>query len=215
MPRLIWIVFLFGAFASRYYFGVQGRIVYAVVILAIILLFRRQLTIGLTHLASKLGLIKSTIDKMPLTIRLARATAMDANARQSAAELSAVGFIDAWAWDSPPMPKIKLALMVNPVENFLAAIETASSIGAQVNVHTLYADGSVTTYTNSELPAPKAHRPGVTSVRLPGVSVATLVLRARKERHRDGISVVSVEDAPRVYERLYAESIRYRKMKGV
>ena len=214
MPRLIWLVFLVGAFASRYYFGVQGRIVYAVVIAVTILLFRRPLTIGLTHLASKLGLMKSTIDRMPLTIKLVRATAMDANARQSAAVLSAVGFVDAGAWDIPPMPKIKLALMVNPVENFLAAIETASSIGAQVNVHTLYSDGSVTTYTNSELPTPKAQRPGVTSVRIPGVAVGTLVLRARKERHRDGITTVNVEDAPRIYERLYAESIRFRKVQG-
>jgi hypothetical protein len=193
---------------------VEGRIVYAIVILVVVLLFRRPLTIGLTHLASKLGLMKSTIDKMPLTIRLVRATAMDALARQSAAELSAVGFIDAGAWDIPPMPKIKLALMVNPVENFLAAIESASAFGAQVNVHTLYSDGSVTTYTNSEMPAPKAQRPGVTSVRLPGVSVATLVMRARKERSRDGIATVSAEDAPKIYERLYAESIRFRKAQG-
>lgn len=214
MPRLIWMVFLLGAFASRYYFGVQGRIVYAVVIAVVILVFRRPLTIGLTHLASKLGLMKATIDKMPLTIRLARAKAIDAGARQSAAELSAVGFVDAGAWDIPPMPKIKLALMVNPVENFIAAIETASSIGAQVNVHTLYSNGSVTTYTNSELPAPKAQRPGMTSVRLPGASIATLVLRARKERSRDGITTVNAEDAPKIYERLYAESIRFRKVQG-
>jgi hypothetical protein len=214
MPRLIWIVFLVGAFAARYYFGVQGRIVYAIVILVVVLLFRRQLSIGLTHVASKLGLMKATIDKMPLAIKLVRASAMDPNARQLAAELSAVGFVDAGAWDIPPMPKIKLALMVNPVENFLAAIETASSIGAQVNIHTLYSDGRVTTYTNSELPAPKAQRPGVTSVRMPGVSVATLVLKARMERRRDGITPVSAEDAPRIYERLYAESIRFRKVQG-
>ena len=214
MPRLIWIVFLLGAFAARYYFGLQGRIVYAIVIFVVVMLFRRPLTIGLTHLASKLGLMKETIDKMPLTIRLVRAKAMDAGARQLAAELSAVGFVDAGAWDIPPMPKIKLALMVNPVENFLAAIETASAFGAQANVHTLYSDGSVTTYTNSELPAPKAQRPGATSVRLPGASVATLVLKARKERRRDGITPVSAEDAPRIYERLYAESIRFRKMQG-
>jgi hypothetical protein len=215
MPRLIWIVFLLGAFAARYYFGMEGRIVYAIVILVVVLLFRRPLSIALTHVASKLGLIKETIDKMPLTIRLVRAKAMDADARQLAAELSAIGFVDAGAWDIPPMPKIKLALMVNPVDNFLAAIETASVIGAQVNVHTLYSDGSVTTYTNSKLPAPKVQRPGMTSVRLSGMSAGTLVSKARMERRRDGITPVSVEDAPAIYERLYAESIRFRKMKGV
>jgi hypothetical protein len=37
--------------------------------------------------------------------------------------------------------------MVHTGENFLAAVETTSSIGAQVNLHTLYGDGTVATYT--------------------------------------------------------------------
>ena len=214
MPRLIWLMFIAGAFASRYFFGLQGRIVYAVVISVTILLFHRQLSIGLTHVASKLGLMKATIDKMPLTIKLARAAAMDEAARPLAAELVASGFIDAGAWDIPPMPKIKLALMVHPADNFLAAIESASAFGAQLNVHTLYSDGKVVTFTNSKLPAPKAQRPEVTSLRMPGASVAALLSSARNQMRRDEIIAVSADDAPTIYERLYAESIRYRKSKG-
>jgi len=214
MPRLIWIVFLLGAFASSYFFGAQGRIVYAVVISVTILLFHRQLSIALTHVASKLGLTKATIDKMPSTIKLARAEGMDEEARPVAAELSSAGFMDAGAWDIPPMPKIKLALMVHPADNFLAAIESASAIGAQVNIHTLYSDGKVVTFTNSKLPAPKAQWPELTSVRMPGASVGALLSSARNQRRRDGISAVSAGEAPTIYERLYAESIRYRKMKG-
>ena len=129
-------------------------------------------------------------------------------------ELSSVGFVDAGAWDIGEMPKIKLALMVHPAENFLAAIETASTIGAQLNVHTLYSNGTVVTFTNSRLPAPRVQRPGLTSVRVPGASPRTLVSRARAERLHDGISAVTEEEAPRVYERLYAESIRHRKREG-
>jgi hypothetical protein len=214
MPVLIWAVFIAGAIASRYYFGSQGRIAYAAVVFAAILLFRRQLTIGLTHLASKWGLMKATIEKMPTSIKLAQAGAIDEIAKPPAAELSASGFIDAGAWNIPPMPKIRLALMVHPGENFLAAIETASSIGAQVNIHTLYADGSVVTYTNSRLPAPKAQRPEQKLVRMPGAAPGTLVSRARNERRRDGISAVSAPEAPNIYERLYADSINYRKAHG-
>ena len=214
MKQLIWAVFLAGAFASRYFFGVQGRIVYAVVVFVTILLFRRQLSIGLTHVASKLGLMKATIDRMPSTIKLVRAQALDEEAKPVVEALSEAGFIDAGAWDIPPMPKIKLALMVHPAENFLAAIESASSIGAQVNVHTLYADGKVMTFTNSKLPAPPAQRPEATSVRMSGVSVGELLSKARNGRRRDGISAVSVDKAPAIYERLYAESTRFRKMKG-
>ena len=214
MQISIWAVFLAGAFASRYFFGLQGRLWYAVVVFVTIALFRRQLTIVLTHAASKFGLIKQTIDRMPMTIRLERASAPDEAAKPVAAELAAAGFVDAGAWNIPPMPKIRLALMVHPVDNFLAAIETASSIGAQVNIHTLYSNGNVMTFTNSRLPGPKVQRPGAISERLPGIPPSALLAKARAGRRKDGISAVSVKDAAAAYERLYAESIRFRKAQG-
>ena len=214
MKALIWAVFLAGAFASWYFFGMQGRFAYFVVVLVAIALFRRQLAIGLTHVASKLGLMKETIDHMPMSIRLVKAAAADGAAKPVVMELLADGFADAGAWDIYEMPKIRLALMVHPAENFLAAIETASTIGAQLNIHTLYSNGTVVTFTNSRLPAPRAQRPGVTSVRMPGASPKALLLRAKDERPRDGISAVTEKEAPRIYERLYAESIMHRKSVG-
>jgi hypothetical protein len=83
-----------------------------------------------------------------------------------------------------------------------------------VNIHTLYADGRVTTFTNSKLPAAKAQRPGMTSVRLPGASPGAVFARARNERRNDAIVTISVGEAPGIYERLYAESIRFRKAQG-
>jgi hypothetical protein len=214
MQVLIWAVFLAGAFASRYFFGLQGRFFYAVVVLLAIALFRKPLVIGLTHVASKFGLMKATIDKMPMTIKLVRGTMIDPAAEPSAAELAKAGFTDAGAWLIPPMPKIRLALMVQPADNFLAAIETVPSIGAQVNVHTLYANGNVMTFTNSRLPAPKAQRPGMTSVRMPAASIDALLAKARTTRRPDGITNMTKEDAPGIYERLYAEATKFRKAQG-
>jgi hypothetical protein len=214
MQVLVWTVFLAGALAARYFFGLQGRLFYFVFVLVVLALFRKPLVIGLTHIASKFGLMKSTIDKMPMTIRLVRGTQIDPAAKATAAELSKAGFTDAGDWLIPPMPKIRLTLMVHPADNFLAAIETASSIGAQANVHTLYADGSVVTFTNSRLPAPKAQRPGATNVRVPGASVEALLAKARSERRRDGIDSVTPEQAPAIYERLYADITRFRKALG-
>ena len=214
IQTLIWAVYLAGAFASSYFFGTQGRLTYLIVMGALILLFNKPLSIALTHVASKFGMMKATIDKMPMTIKLARAATMDEPAVAVVTELTKAGFSDAGAWDIPPMPKIKLALMIHRAENFLAAIETASTIGAQVNLHTLYADGSVVTFTNSRMPAPKAQRPGQTMVRLPGLAPGALFARARSERRGDGISTLSAEEAPRIYERLYAESIKFRKAQG-
>ena len=63
------------------------------VMIAAIALFRRQLAIGLTHVVSKLGLMKGTIDRMPMSIRLVKAAAMDEAAKPVAAALSAAGII--------------------------------------------------------------------------------------------------------------------------
>ena len=127
---------------------------------------------------------------------------------------STAGFVDAGSWIIRELPKIRLALLVHPVENFLAAIETASSIGAQVNIHTLYTNGSVMTFTNSKLPSAKRQRPGMTNIRVPGATVDALVAKARAARRRDGISAVKEEDAASLYERLYAEAIQFRKAQG-
>jgi hypothetical protein len=211
---LIWAVFFAGALASRYFFGVEGRIVYGFALALLVTLFHKPLTIWLTHVASRLGLMKATIGKMPNTIKLARAAGIDEPALPVAAELRRAGFSDAGAWDIPPMPKIKLALMAHRADNFLAAIETAAAIGAQLNIHTLYADGSVVTYTNSRMPPPKAERPGQTMVRMPGTEPAALLAKARRERRSDGITAVNVNEAPRIYERLYADAIKFRKQLG-
>jgi hypothetical protein len=212
---LIWGVYLAGALAARYFFGLPGRIAYLVIVGLIVLAFNRQISIALTHLTSKLGWMKGTIDKMPSTITLTRAAGPDEAAMPVAAELAKAGFTHAGAWDIPPMPKIKLALMVHRDEKLLAAIETASTIGAQVNLHTLYEDDSVTSYTNTKLPAPRALRPQVTYVRLPGLAPTALFEKARRERRPNRIRGLSVEEAPAIYERLYAESIKYRKSKGL
>ncbi len=214
MKILIWGIFLAGAYASWYFFGSTGSFVYFIAFLLVINLFRKQVVIGLTHLVSKLGFTKETIDRMPMSINLVKAAAMDDAARPVTSALAASGFVDAGAWDITEMPQIKLALMVHPGDKFFAAIETASAIGAQVNIHTLYSNGNVMTFTNSRLPAPKAQRPGYTGVRLPGASPSALLSKARKERLRDGISAVTVEEAPRLYERLYTEFISYRKLHG-
>jgi len=211
---LIWAVFFAGALASRYFFGVEGRIVYGFALAVLVTLFHKPLTIWLTHVASRLGLMKATISKMPKTIKLARAAGMDEPAQPVAAELRRAGFSDAGAWDIPQMPKIKLALMAHLTDNFLAAIESAAAIGAQVNIHTLYADGSVVTYTNSRMPAPKAERPGQTMVRMPGTEPAALLAKARRERRSDGICAVNLDEAPRIYERLYADATKFRKQLG-
>lgn len=214
MPALIWIFFIGTTLLVRWQFGSNGMLAYSVFWVVAIALFRRRLTIALTHLASKWGLTKATIDRMPGQIDLRKARAADPEAVPLLRELSRAGFADAGAWDIVELPRIRLALMVHRGDQFVAAIESASSIGAQLNLHTLYTDGKVESFTNSQLPGPPVLPAGFTIVRAPGLSADALLRKARGERRRDGIRPVGIEQAPEVYAWLYAEAMQARKARG-
>jgi hypothetical protein len=89
----------------------------------VITLFRRPLVLALTRLATQLGLMRGTIDRMPSAIHLTRASGPTDAARPILATLAASNFVDAGAWNIAEMPKIEVALMVQREEGFLAAVE--------------------------------------------------------------------------------------------
>jgi hypothetical protein len=214
MSQLIWIVFLVGVVVAQLFGGWRGRGIYFVAVLVVILLFRRPLAIALTHVAARLGLMRETIARMPDEIHLVRAAAPEETARPALRLLAASGFDDAGAWNIAELPKIKVALMVHATDGMLGVVETAAPVVAQVNVHTLYPDGRIATFTNSELPPPPSLRPNCTRVRVSRLSAGALVLRARRERPADAPSAISAAEAPRIYERLYADEMRFRKERG-
>ena len=214
MRLLIWAAFIAGVIAAGFLGGETGAFIYFVAVLLVIAFFRRPLVLALTRLASRLGLMRGTIEAMPPAIVLTRAPGPADAARPILAALAASSFAEAGAWNIAEMPKIHVALMVQREEGMLAAVESASPIGAHVNLHTLYPDGLVVTFTNSELPAPKLLRPNARRTQLPHCSPDALVARARTERPKTPFRALSVEEAPRVYEQLYADEIRFRKAMG-
>jgi hypothetical protein len=214
MRQLIWIVYLVGLFVCIHFWGTTGRVVFYAGVFLVITLFRRQLVVALTRLSSKLGLITETIDRMPAAIHLSRAREPAEAARPILAALAACKFVDAGAWNINELPKIQVALMVQPEDGMLAAVESASPIGAHVNIHTLYPDGKLFSVTNSELPAPRATRPNVTRAQFPRCAPNELIKQAYARRPASGFRSISVEEAPRIYEALYAEDIRFRKATG-
>jgi hypothetical protein len=214
MTQLIWIVYIVGLLVAIHYWGTTGRMVFTFGVTLVIVLFRRPLVLALTRLSSKLGLMRGMIDQMPPAIHLSPAAGPTDAARPLIIALAACKFVDAGAWDIRELPKIQLSLMVHPEDGMLAAIESASPIGAQVNIHTIYPDGKVFSVTNSELPAPRATRPNVTRARFPRFVPGELVKKALAERPGAAFRPVSLEEAPRIYEELYAEEIRFRKGAG-
>lgn len=214
MRLLIWSVFIAGAVAAGLLGGETGAFIFLAAVLVAVTFFRRPLVLALSRLASRLGLIRGTIERMPSMINLTRTPSRPEAARPILTALAAINFTDAGAWEIAQMPKIQLSLMVQRDEGMLAAVESAFPIGAHVNVHPLYPDGLVVTFTNSEPPVPKVLRPNVQRTRLPRCSPDTLVARARSERPKRPFRPLSIEEAPRIYEQLYADEIRFRKATG-
>jgi hypothetical protein len=211
---LIWAVFIGGFLAAAALGGQTGALIFFVATFIAITFFRRPLVLALTRLASGLGLMRGTIERMPMTIHLTRAQRPSDAAGPILSALALNNFTDAGAWSIAEMSKIQLSLMVQREEGMLAAVESASSIGAHVNVHTLYPDGRVVSFTNSELPMPKALPPTIQLTQLPRTSPDALVARARARRPQGPFRPLSVEEAPRLYEQLYADMIRFRKRIG-
>jgi hypothetical protein len=208
---LIWIVFLGGLFLAISYWGETGKLFYLAVMAVIIALFRRPIVLALTRVASKFGLMRDVIERMPSAIHLTAAEGPTGPARAILDALAACKFVDAGAWNIVELPKIQVSLMVQPELGMLAAVESASPLGAHVNLHTLYPDGQVVSFTNSELPPPRATRPNVTRTQVPRCSPGALVTRARNQRPGTPFRPISVEEAPRVYEQLYADEVQFRK----
>jgi len=194
--------------------GRKALTIYLVTGFLVLTLFRRPLVLALTRLATQLGLMRGTIDRMPSAIHLTRASGPTDAARPILATLAASNFVDAGAWNIAEMPKIEVALMVQREEGMLAAVESAAPVGAHVNLHTLYPDGLVVSFTNSELPSPRALRPNAQRTQVPRCSPDALVTRARAQRPKTPFRPLSVEEAPRLYEQLYADEIQFRKTAG-
>lgn len=212
MKQLIWVVFLAGLVASAFFFGRIGGLVYLAGMSAVISVFRRPIVLALTHLSVKTGGDKQVIDGMPAAIHLVQVDAPAASARPLVETLRAcAGLVDAGSWSITEMPKIAASLLVDPARGMLVVVESAQPVGAYVNIHTLYEDGRVVSFTSTELPLPPRLRPNVTRNRIPKCPPRDLLERARKLPSGDAVREISAADAPRVYEELYAAEIAFRK----
>jgi hypothetical protein len=215
MRVLVWAIFLTIFVAIRLLAPPGFRLVLWIAVVVAMRVFRRPLVIALTHMASKLGLMKGTVEKMPDEIHLTRDAGPTEPAQPILAALRVCDFVDAGAWHIAEMPKVHVHLMVNPQAGILAAVESATSFGAHVNLHTLYSDGSVASFTNSQLPAQKVAPPNALRVRYPKLPPDTLVERACSERPAKPFRPLKTDEAAGIYEHLYAQNTRFRKQQHV
>jgi hypothetical protein len=129
-------------------------------------------------------------------------------------ELLAEGFSDAGAFAIDRMPGAFVRMMTGPGLDATAAVCDHPKIGAWVDISTLYEDGRIVTATTvpkTGMPSPDWSR----TLRFPGEPAAKLYSELLGSRSKDGIRLISAEDAPREFEKAYFKDTVWLKQRDI
>lgn len=160
----------------------------------------------------------AALAKQPDTIHLDR---RDGNVwkngvavRKVADPLLARGFEDAGTYAVREMPGLTLQLLAHAGDSFYAAIYEHPVAGVWYDLASRFQDGTSYTLATSK-PTGLDPRPGHTVVNCPGMSVNAALDQALTERPRKWFETVSADRAVAFFEKAYAESMAWRKQRGV
>ena len=157
------------------------------------------------------------LSQQPDTIHLSRSGAQawsDASAAGAIANpLLGRGFEDAGTFKVQEMPVV-VRLLAHPGDSLIAAICEHPQAGVWCDIVARYEKGNSITFTTSK-PTGLDHRPGHPTVNAPGLSPLALLARTRAERPQGLLKPATAETAARVFEQSYAESMAWRKHRGV
>ena len=124
------------------------------------------------------------------------------------------GFDDAGTYSVVDLPGVFMRLLVKPDECFTAAVYEHPKAGTWLDITTRYSDRTTSSFSTMRASGLDP-RPGSASVRMPGSSAGEVYERARAERPKGNMIRVTGEAAPGLFERGYAESMGWRKKKGI
>jgi len=186
-----------------------------VVVVIVVLRWMPRTLTALVH-GRRIGQI--AVQRQPDSIRLLAAPDdvwRDRSAVDALADgFRGVGFTDAGCFVVHGLQGVALAILVHEQESMTAAVYDHPKAGIWCEVNSAYQDGARASYTNRPASGLDT-RPGNIHQHLPGLGVADLFARALKERPRKPLCPVSIADAPRAFERAYAEGIAWRKRHGI
>lgn len=124
------------------------------------------------------------------------------------------GFHDSGVFQVPEMPGLLVQLLVKSDESLIAAIYEHPQAGHWLDLACRFQDGTSETWTTAP-PTGLVDRPGHPVHHVSGLDTPGLLARARAAMPRRALQAVTPFTAPRLFEAAYAESIAYRKKKGV
>lgn len=128
--------------------------------------------------------------------------------------LERAGFEDAGIFAVDEMPGLHVRLLAHRRESLYAALYEHPQAGTWADIVARYEDGGELTFTTSQ-PTGLDDRPGHRTVNAPGFSTDALLARARSEMPRRPLTMVRPDEAPAVFEESYADSMAWRKGKGI
>jgi hypothetical protein len=136
------------------------------------------------------------------------------DAKRLAEELEREGFSDAGTFAVREMPGVLVRLLAHEEDCLWAAAYQHPVAGSWIDVVERRVDGGSTTWTTSP-PTGLDQRPGHRQLHEPGASAAALVARARAERGPAAAFPARPAEARSTFERGYAESMAWKKQRGV
>jgi hypothetical protein len=128
--------------------------------------------------------------------------------------LLATGFEDGGTFAVDELPNVYVHLFADRRHSIAANICEHPKAGLWLELVSRYVDGTVATFSTLK-PTGLDHRPGFMMVNAPAAEPAALLERALAERPNKALHPVHASDAPQLFEQGYAQSIAWRKQRGV
>jgi hypothetical protein len=135
---------------------------------------------------------------------------------RTARSLAAEGFAPAGDYAIVELPGVRVRLLAHEGRGWFAAIHEHAEAGIWFDLVQFHADGTSVTWTTSS-PTGLEDRPGHAIHRVMGAHPAELFLRACREAAATGSECEAAgrADAAAVFQRAYAESMAWRKARGI
>jgi hypothetical protein len=156
--------------------------------------------------------------RLPGRIRLVRSNDPAWNDPAAAGALAnpilGAGFEDGGTFTIEEMPGVLCRLLVDSRESIAAVVYEHPKVGVWLEMVSRFTDGTTLSYSTLK-PTGMNARPGHSANHAPGKGSLELLERMRSERPLKPLQPLSVATYPRTFEAGYAESMAWRRKKGV
>ena len=190
----------------------------ALFVIPILIRLAAQLFVRTVVVKTAESIGRQAVDQQPDHVHLTRRGPQVWSDAERAGALSnpllATGFEDAGTYAIDELPNVYVRLLVNPHHSITAAIYEHPRAGQWLELTSRYVDGTWASFSTLKATGLKP-RPGHLSVNAPGLEPAALLERALSERPQKALQIVNTGEAVSRFEDGYAQSIAWRKSRGV